>query len=357
MRIRTRPARARLTAAVAALVALLGAAAAVPLTSLASPSIGSLQSRLNQAQSRAQSLSASSGRASQLISGFSSQIALVTQREAAVQARLSADQSALARARSAVAHERAVLRVLVARLDRARLVLSRQLVSEYESAPQNLVTVVIQAHGFADLLDRLQYLHLAEGQEKTIVHVTTVAKAQAERASARLTELQSRDQVATDAVSTEARAVAGMNTLLHSKRAALERVRAIQVAELQSTRARQSQLSHELSVVEAEQAPPPTSTGSTSTGSAGAGSAVPSGGWAIPYPIVLCESGGQNLPPNSAGASGYYQILPSTWQGAGGTGPAAYLAPKSEQDRIASILWNNGAGASNWVCAGIVGIH
>jgi hypothetical protein len=72
---------------------------------------------------------------------------------------------------------------------------------------------------------------------------------------------------------------------------------------------------------------------------------------------VLCESGGQNLTPNSAGASGYYQILPSTWSGAGGTGPAAYLAPKSEQDRIASILWNNGAGASNWVCSGIVGIH
>ena len=83
----------------------------------------------------------------------------------------------------------------------------------------------------------------------------------------------------------------------------------------------------------------------------------PSGGWAIPYAIVLCESGGQNLPPNSAGASGYYQILPSTWSSFGGTGPAAYLASKSEQDAVASRIWNGGAGASNWVCAGIVGIH
>jgi hypothetical protein len=73
--------------------------------------------------------------------------------------------------------------------------------------------------------------------------------------------------------------------------------------------------------------------------------------------IVLCESGGQDLPPNSAGASGYYQIIPSTWKLFGGSGPAAYLAPKSEQDAVASRIWNNGAGASNWVCAGIVGIH
>src|SRR5438105_15709029 len=31
------------------------------------------------------------------------------------------------------------------------------------------------------------------------------------------------------------------------------------------------------------------------------------GRWAIPAAIVMCESGGRNLPPNGAGASGYYQ--------------------------------------------------
>jgi hypothetical protein len=69
---------------------------------------------------------------------------------------------------------------------------------------------------------------------------------------------------------------------------------------------------------------------------------------------VNCESGGQNLPPNSAGASGYYQIISSTWRGAGGSGPAAYLASKAEQDRVAARLWNGGAGASNWDCNAIV---
>ncbi len=70
---------------------------------------------------------------------------------------------------------------------------------------------------------------------------------------------------------------------------------------------------------------------------------------------MLCESGGQNLPPNSAGASGYYQILPGTWKQYGGTGSAAYQAGKGEQDAVARRIWQ-GSGASAWVCAGIVGI-
>ena len=77
----------------------------------------------------------------------------------------------------------------------------------------------------------------------------------------------------------------------------------------------------------------------------------------IPSAVVACESGGQNLTPNSAGASGYYQIIPSTWKDFGGTGPAAYLAPKSEQDAVASRIWAGGSGWSNWDCAQMLGVH
>jgi multidrug efflux pump subunit AcrA (membrane-fusion protein) len=78
----------------------------------------------------------------------------------------------------------------------------------------------------------------------------------------------------------------------------------------------------------------------------------PGGPWAIPWPVVQCESGGQNLPPNGAGASGYYQMLPATWEGLGGSTRHAYQAPKAEQDRLAAALWAGGSGARNWVCAG-----
>jgi hypothetical protein len=81
---------------------------------------------------------------------------------------------------------------------------------------------------------------------------------------------------------------------------------------------------------------------------------VPSGPWAIPWAIVQCESGGQNLPPNGAGASGYYQFMAETWRGMGGSTRHAYQAPKAEQDRLAAQLWAGGSGAHNWVCAAMV---
>lgn len=85
---------------------------------------------------------------------------------------------------------------------------------------------------------------------------------------------------------------------------------------------------------------------------AAAASVTPYGVWAIPAAIVMCESHGQNLPPNGAGASGYYQIIPSTWASYGGKAfaPEAYLSSKYGQDVIASRIWDHGNGAGQWVC-------
>jgi hypothetical protein len=77
----------------------------------------------------------------------------------------------------------------------------------------------------------------------------------------------------------------------------------------------------------------------------------PGGPWAIPWDVVACESGGRNLPPNYAGASGYYQFIPSTWRAVGGSTPEAYQASKEEQDRLAAKLWNMPGGPANWDCA------
>ena len=67
---------------------------------------------------------------------------------------------------------------------------------------------------------------------------------------------------------------------------------------------------------------------------------------------MICESKGRNLSPNSAGASGYYQIIRSTWAAFGGTRYAseAWLASKSAQDAVAARIYRK-AGASQWVCS------
>jgi septal ring factor EnvC (AmiA/AmiB activator) len=358
-RWRTAPIAATVTTAV-----LLGVAAALPTSGTAQPSLGQLSNQLGQQKAQAQSLSARVGGLSQLVSSLDGQIALVHGREAAVRADLAADRAKLASVQAGLARERRTLAILVARLNRARSALAGQLISSYEGDRPDIVRVVLEAHGFTDLLERVDFLRRAEQQQQSEISATRTAKAQADAAASQLAQTEDGVRRVTASAATRAAALAGMNQLLQTKQAMASRARAIQQQALQSTQARAGAIQGEISQLQAQQAAAAAAAQQQAATQAGSGSgsgsgaaAAPSGGWAIPYAVVQCESGGQNLPPNSAGASGYYQILPSTWVGAGGTGPAAYLASKAEQDAVAARLWNGGAGASNWVCAGLVGIH
>ena len=361
----TRP----LVAGVAVVAFALGLAA-IPVSSSADPSLGQLNTQLGGVQAHEHTLAASIAGLSQLISSLDGQIALVQSREAAVRSDLARERAQLASVQRAQTREQHLLSVLRQRLARARMLLARQLVSNYEQAKPNLVSVVLESAGFKDLLDKLTFLRDAQKQQQAIIAITKAAKARADAAARHLAALEVTDRQITLATGQRVRALAGMNLLLHSKQAALQQARSVKQQALGATRARGAALRSQIARIEAAQAAAARAaaaaaaapSSSSSSGGGGAPTAAgptfgPSGGWAIPYSIVLCESGGQDLTPNSAGASGYYQILPSTWKLFGGTGPAAYLASKSEQDAVASRIWNGGAGASNWVCAGIVGIH
>ena len=354
------------------------AALALGQQAASATSLNDLHNQLAQQQTQAQSLRSSLGRMSGLISSLDGQIRLVQGREADMRVQLSAARAALSRAHVGLVREQARLTLLRGRLARARMLLSRQLISSYEGDHPDLVSVVLNARGFNDLLEQITYLGRAEHAQQTIIGLTKLAKSQADRAARRLAVMQASDRRLTDAAAMRVRALAGMNALLTVKQNALARAQTAQRLALGTSVARAGALRTRIGRIDAARrravaaaaaraaaaaaaaastpvAPAPSSSGATPTAS---GPALgPGGGWAIPYAIVLCESGGQNLSPNSAGASGYYQIMPATWKLFGGSGPAAYLASKSEQDAIAAKIWNGGAGASNWVCAGIVGIH
>jgi septal ring factor EnvC (AmiA/AmiB activator) len=368
---RRTPHRRPVAVALAA-TATLAALAVLPMASRAQQSLGQLNSELGQQQSHQHQLEANLAGLSQLIGSLSSQISLVQSREASVQTELAQDQGRLLVEEGQLTQEENRLAVLRARLSRSRGLLARQLVSSYESGSPDLITVILEANGFKDLLEKVTYLRDAEHQQQAIIAITRAAKASASAAAARLTALELQDRQITYDAWVRERALAGMNSLLQTKQAALRQAESIKQASLSASRARSGQLQSEISQIEAQQAAQRAAaaaaarqaaqaaqqTASSGSSPASSGPALgPSGGWAIPYQVVLCESGGQNLPPNSAGASGYYQILATTWKGAGGTGPAAYLASKAEQDAVASRLWAGGAGASNWVCATMLGIH
>jgi septal ring factor EnvC (AmiA/AmiB activator) len=364
MKLRRRTTRGRPAAIAAAIVAVLGGLAALPIASSADTGLGQLNSELGQQQARSQQLAANVSGLSQLISSLSGQIAIVQAREAAVQSELSQDRARLQATALALEQERHVLTILKARLARGRTLLAHQLVSNYESGAPDLLTVLLESNGFKDLLEKITFLRDAEKEQQAIIALTRLAKAKATAAAQRLAALERSEQQITADATVRAKALAGMNSLLESKQSALERAQSVQRAALAASQSRAAQLQGQISQIEAQQAAQQAAEQQAAQQQAaaqGGSGATPtlsgSGSWVIPQSVVMCESGGQNLPPNSAGASGYYQILPSTWKEFGGTGSSAYGATRAEQNQVASRIWAGGSGAGNWVCSGMVGIH
>jgi septal ring factor EnvC (AmiA/AmiB activator) len=345
------------------LCASLAIAALRPGHGVADPSLGQLQSQLGAQQSHQQQLDQSIGSLNGLISRLDGQIALVQGREQAVTQDLANDRAKLHAVHGQLVAERARLVKLRAKLAAARRLLSRQLVSGYESGRPTLVSVVLSSGGFQDLLNQINFLGRAEHEQKSLIAETAAAKRRATAAAQRLARLERTDRQITHDAVIRRRALVSMNALLQSKQSALAKARAAQSAALQASQARSEALRHQISKVKAQQAAAAAAAAKASA-QAAANTALPTptgpalsadSGWAIPWAIVDCESGGQNFPPNSAGASGYYQIIPSTWQEYGGTGPAAYLTSKAEQSAVAKRIWD-GSGPGAWDCASIVGI-
>jgi septal ring factor EnvC (AmiA/AmiB activator) len=304
---------------------------------------GTLRGRIGGAKAREGSLAAAIARLSKLEAATQRDITVLEGRVADVQAQLGAAE---ARARaSALALQDAQARVirLEKRLAQVRAKLSALLLSRYKNGEPDLLGVVLDARGFQDLLETVTYVHRVQQADTRLLDVVRSAKADARRERARLTVLTRRREAAAAAVRARKDALAGVLAGLQSRRDALARARAAHQAALSRTRAGRRAAERSLSKLLAERA------------RAAASSAGPGGPWAIPWAIVQCESGGQNLSPNSAGASGYYQMLPSTWRGLGGSTPQAFQASKGEQDRLAARLWAGGSGAHNWVCASLVG--
>jgi septal ring factor EnvC (AmiA/AmiB activator) len=302
-----------------------------------------LRNRIQGQRGREHSLSSAVARLGRLERATAREVAILERRVAAVQGDLVAAETRLAGTVRRRDHERARALRLRRHLAESRRQLATLLRTRYADGKPDIVTVVLHADGFSRLLETVDFIKRVQHQDAQILDDVRAARSDSiaqKRVLARLT-VQRRD--AADAVRRRHDALAAIAAGLRSRRAALAQAQAARTAALHATRASRGQAERALTKLLAER-------------NRALRQAGPGGPWAIPWPIVQCESGGQNLPPNSAGASGYYQFLVETWQGLGGSTPQAYLASKAEQDRLAAQLWAGGDGASNWDCAALVGI-
>ena len=321
------------------LLALAAGAAALSASSGAQD-LDELRQRADSTRGSERALASDVARLGRLLTRLRADIAVVERRRAAVRQELAEDRVRLGELRSRLREQRARVQRLRARLRESQTVLGRRLVELYKAPDPDLLGVVLSSHDFADLVDRAAFLQRIASQDRRIILNVQSARRDANAAVIELASEERRQEDATNAVAARSKALAGIGAALAGRQAAYAEARAARAAALGDARTSRRSLERRIASLEARRA---RLTGATSGGP-----------WAIPWPIVQCESGGQNTPPNSAGASGYYQIMPETWRGFGGSGPHAYLAPKAEQDRVAARIWNGGRGASNWVCASLV---
>jgi peptidoglycan hydrolase CwlO-like protein len=313
----------------------------IPVATARAQSEDTLRDRIGSGKAREHSLANAADRLGELERKATREVAILEGRLNAVQADLSAAEAHLARTQESERDARRRVTRLRARLAEVRAKLAGLLRERYMGDRPDFVTVVLHADGFPQLLETLTFVKRVERADTRVLHLVRSARGEAGSEQAKLTALAKRLARETEAVRARRDTLAGITAGLRERRDTIAQAHAARLAALSTARTKRRSAEKTLSRLLAARARAAAARG-------------PNGPWAIPWPIVQCESGGQNTPPNSAGASGYYQMLDSTWKGLGGSTPHAYQASKAEQDRLAAKLWAGGAGRHNWVCADLV---
>ena len=154
--------------------ALLVLAAALACAIAVSPVGGAiaqdLQSELNSKRAQLEDVKEQEGVLSTDIARYSERVDQVAGEVATLRNREAIVQEQLEEVRARLRREKHRLEVLKARLNRSLRVLSNRLVAIYKSDEPDALTVILNADGFDDVLDRYEYLRRIEEQDASIVN-------------------------------------------------------------------------------------------------------------------------------------------------------------------------------------------
>ena len=253
-------------------IRLLIAAAALPFALwalLPLPSDGaSPSSRLNDVQKKIQTTQGKIGRRkgtervlTTQISAYNARIGTLQarigrleRRQAQVQADLDSKRAELNRLQDQLRSERRRLVRLRKRLGVARRALAQRLVELYQADTPDLVTVILNANGFADLLERGDFMQRVSEQDQHIISIVKSARADATATEARLQTFESRQRRVTAIVLSNRNQIAGFKQNLIDTRVGLDGTRSDKQRALTSVRSERHHLEGALSSLKAEQA-------------------------------------------------------------------------------------------------------
>jgi peptidoglycan DL-endopeptidase CwlO len=287
---------------------LLFAVAALPLVlwgALPVLSDGSPQSRaasigskieqkrraIEQKKGRERVLSTTVTRYSRKIGALQSDITVLQRKQVRIQGDLDAKRAELARIQEELRQERIRLARLKARLAEARVALAGRLVELYKADRPDVVTVVLNSDGFADMLDRTEFMQRVSDQDARIIDRVRTARADAKKTAAHLGVLEVRQTKVAAAIEARRDEVSRVRGQLVDRRDQFAAVRSDKETALASTRDSRQHLEGDLKALEAANAKIQAQLASAQNGtpSANAGPVRPGSGgliWPVNGPIV-----------------------------------------------------------------------
>jgi murein DD-endopeptidase MepM/ murein hydrolase activator NlpD len=252
-------------------IRLLIAGAALPLALWAALPLqsdgASPQSRLNDIHKKIQSTQGRIGRrkgtervlTTQIhaynarIGTLETRIGRLERRQAQVQADLDRKQAELTKLQGQLRDERRRLVRLRKRLAEARAALAQRLRELYQTDVPDIVNVILDAHGFADLLERGEFMQRVSEQDQRIIGIVRAARSDAKATEARLRVVTKRQKRVTAIVLSNRNQIASFKQSLVNTRVGLAGTRSDKQHALVKVRTSRQHLEGALSSLKSEQ--------------------------------------------------------------------------------------------------------
>jgi murein DD-endopeptidase MepM/ murein hydrolase activator NlpD len=241
----------------AAITLALAAFVVLPMPGLSAP----LSERIEKKRSQLDRTKRREGVLTTTIASFNSRIERLQGEIHGTQTRLRRVQRGLDRARADLLETRDRLDVARDRLERvrrelaqARSVLAGRLVEIYKADRPDALTVVLEADGFADLLERTEFLDRISDQDRDIVDRVRRLRDRAKEQADQLAVLERREQLAAERILRRRDEIASARDQLVSSRSELRGARNDRSATLARVRRTRSRVQEDLQALEAQQA-------------------------------------------------------------------------------------------------------
>jgi murein DD-endopeptidase MepM/ murein hydrolase activator NlpD len=259
--LKTRPALVALLAAAAALLVLLAASSAAPAQDLESK-LEAKETKLSKVRERHGVLTTTISRYGDRIDRLTTEVAVLRTREAAVRVRLDAKQAELDRAVAQLDVAKKHLAVMRARLKRALVSLRDRLVAMYESGTPDMLSLIVGANGYDELVNRTEYLNRIHGMDEAVVGRVRELRDQVKKTVARLRTAKNQIETARDSIAAEEQALAGARSAVQRRQAALLSARAERLAALRQIRRHEEELDGSVAAIQGKIAAQLAATGS-----------------------------------------------------------------------------------------------